>query len=139
MHVLQTKSGLLVRLEKGQEIISTLQSVCQEQNINGGFLYGLGAALWVELGYYDLGSQEYNTKRFDELMEITNLTGNIAVADGQTQLHVHATMSDASFRAYGGHLIEGVVGGTLEVLMTNIDQAVYRKLDNEIGLKLLDL
>ena len=96
--------------------------------------------MWAELGFYDLAAQQYNWTKLDELLELTNLTGNIAWQDGEPVLHLHATVSDASMHAYGGHLKEAEVGGTVEVMIHAIvSDGLTRKLDESTGLNLLDL
>ena len=43
----------VVRLEKGEEIITALTQAVKEAGIEGGFFYGLGVGTNLELGYFE--------------------------------------------------------------------------------------
>lgn len=135
----QIGSDYLLRFEKGELLIDNLLQFVKEKSIKAAWLQGLGAALWVEIGFYHLGSKEYTFNKIDKEVEISSLTGNIAKVDGQPFAHIHLVVSDENFQASGGHLKELAVGGTCEILLKAIDQDINRRLDDDIGLKLLDL
>lgn len=139
MQYRKTDHGYLIRLEKGEEIIATLTRVCQDNGIHAGYLHGLGAALWAELGYYDLDKQEYQFKKVDGLAEIVALNGNVALKDGQPFLHIHAVLADQNLQTFGGHLKEAATGGTCEVYISAFDFDIHRELDEATGLSLLNL
>ncbi len=130
-----------LRFERGELIIENLVQFIKDQQIGGGWVVGLGGLAWAELGFYDLAAKEYDWKKFDTLLELTNLTGNIAWQHNQTVLHLHATISDASFHAHGGHLKEAEAAGTVEVFIHRWlrDEGLQRSKDEATGLNLLDL
>lgn len=130
-----------LKLVKGELVVENIIKFIKDQNIKGGWVAGLGGLNWIELGFYELNVQDYTWQKFDELLELTNLTGNIAWQDGVPVLHAHATVSDSSFHAYGGHLKEAETGGTVELLIYAWeDEAGYvRKHDEDTGLNLLGL
>lgn len=130
-----------LRFAKGELVVEQLTKFIQDNDVHGGWIVGLGGLMWAELGFYDLDAQEYSWKKFDELLELTNVTGNIAWQDGKPVLHLHATVSDASFHAYGGHLKEAEAAGTVEIFIhrwLNKD-GLKRTKDQDTGLNLLDL
>lgn len=129
----------VLQFTKGEPLVEELQKFVREQNIRSAWVKGLGGLASAELGFYDLNTQEYSWNKFDEPLELTNLTGNIARQDNEPVLHLHATVSDASMHAYGGHLREARVGGTVEVMIHAIGGSLTRKLDEATGLNLLDL
>lgn len=128
-----------MRLAKDENIIANLTKLCQEQGIKAGYLHGLGAAQTCELGYYHLDKKEYEFTKIDELVEIVALNGNISQVSGKPFLHIHAVVADKDLKTYGGHLKEGVTGGTCEVYISVFDEPINRAHDEDIGLNLMQL
>ncbi len=119
--------------------MATLLGFCRDNGIVCGWISGLGAFEKAEIGYYYLSHQQYDFKVFEEELELTNLTGNIALDGDELVLHLHATVGDRGFHAFAGHLKEATIGASCEIYLTPIDARVTRTFDPEIGLKLLDL
>jgi predicted DNA-binding protein with PD1-like motif len=142
MNMIQQSDGhnYLIRFTKDELLIEGLQAFMQEKQLPGAWISGLGGAQWVELGFYDLPNQRYQWRRFDELLEVTAITGNIAWQNQQPVLHLHGTFSGQDYQAIGGHIKELCVGGTLELLIQPFgNQPIQRQQDNTTGLKLLAL
>lgn len=130
-----------LRLEKGELLIESLTRFIKDKNLKGGWIIGIGGLAWAELGFYDLNAQAYLWTRFDEPLELLNITGNIAWERKEPFLHLHATVSDASQYARGGHVQEAEVSGTVEIFihMWDDDKGFKRSDDKATGLKLFDL
>lgn len=135
----QVENGFVIRLEKGEELVRTLTQFCSEQNIKSGWVSGLGAAIWAELAFYHLDQKAYEFDRINELLEISNLTGNITQVNDKPFLHLHVTVADMNYHSYAGHLKELAVGGTCEVFIQTFEQPINRIHNDGIGLKLFDL
>lgn len=130
----------IIRLDKGELLIDSLSKWAIEKGVAGGWISGIGAARWVELGYYDLKKQNYNWKKIKDLVEIDSLQGNLAWIDDTPAIHLHATFSDSKMRTTGGHVKELEVGGTCEVFVhATFGPQLTRFLNKDTGLKLLDL
>lgn len=76
---------------------------------------------------------------FKQPLEITNLTGNIATLDNEVYLHCHITLSDEEMKVIAGHLKEGKIAATCEIILVKLDVEINRKYDDFIGLNLLDI
>ncbi|MDP4000918.1 MAG: DNA-binding protein [bacterium] len=139
MNYQKTNQSYLIRLNLGEELMQTLTQFCVDKKIKAGFFVGIGAALTAEIGLYILDKKEYEFQKFKAPLEILNLTGNITLIDNKPFLHVHTTLSDKNFKAIGGHVKELIVGPTCEIHLSVFEKKVSRKLDEEIGLKLMDL
>jgi uncharacterized protein len=135
------KSGpdIILRIDRGEEIVSTLKTFCGRQEIATGTIQGIGAVGNAEIGLFDTKTKEYQSTILSGDYEITSLLGNISTLDGQPYLHLHATLSDSSYRAFGGHLTSAVVSGTCEVFIHRINDTLSRRFDEESGLNILDL
>ena len=130
----------VIVLEKGELLIDSLSKFAKENNVRGGFLSGVGGAQWAEIGFYHLEKKQYSWKKFDQLMEITSLNGNLAFKEGEPIWHIHATLADENMQAVGGHVKDLEVAGTLELfLRVIINQGLTRTHQDDLGLDLLDL
>ena len=135
----QTTNVYLMRLEKGEELVEQLTEFVKKNDINAGWISGLGGVLNVRLGYYNLERKKYVFRHVKNVVELVSLTGNIAQIDDEPALHLHGVVSDRNNKAHGGHIKELIVGGTLEIKIDKFDDKLERKLDAEIDLPLLDL
>jgi len=130
---------LVVRLEKGEEIISALTQAVSKAKIQGAFFYGLGVGQNIELGYFDAHAQKYIKKEFNDEYEFTSFSGNVSMVNGELSIHCHVTITDNHFNAYGGHLFHGTVPATLEIIVFPFTEPITRKKDDATGLNLLKL
>lgn len=125
---------IVVRLDPGDEVVSCLEEIRCKEKING-FFFGIGTVNYLKIGFYDFHKREYVEKTFDEDLEVTSLSGNI----GRDRIHSHITVTDGNYQAYGGHLIEGRVSGTMEILIFNIGLELTTKINEETGGRILDI
>ncbi len=132
-------SKLVVRIDKGEEIIDTLLKVCGDCGITLGSVSGIGATGRATIGLFDTTAKKYHSKELVGEYEITQLSGTVTTMEGKPYLHVHATLSDASYAAFGGHLNAAVVSGTCEVIIDIMDGDVDRVYSEEVGLNLFRL
>ena len=129
----------VVRLERDEEIITTLTQALRNTQIKGGFFIGLGVGKNLELGYFDAHKQAYTRKELPEEYEFTSFIGNISVINEELTIHCHVTITDSQFHAYGGHLFRGTVPATLEIIVFPFNRPLTRKKDIDTGLNLLEL
>ena len=129
----KSNGAFLIRLMPGEEVVASLQRFCEQQQLTGGFISGLGAASEVEYGYFHLETKQYS-KFTKQHVEVTNLSGNIAV----DRLHLHVTVGDSAGQALAGHLMRCVADPTMEIMITPFPKT-HRVADNYSGLNLLDL
>ncbi|KPL04631.1 MAG: hypothetical protein AMJ90_00250 [candidate division Zixibacteria bacterium SM23_73_2] len=132
-------NGYIVRLEAGEEVISSLSEFAKKEKILGGFLFGLGAIKDATLGYFDVKNREYIKKTFDDEYEISSLVGDIYYFEGKPDVHAHVTLSGRDFKVIGGHLFSATVTGTGEFFICVSSDMLQRKKDPQTGLNLLDL
>jgi predicted DNA-binding protein with PD1-like motif len=129
-----------VTLQRGELLITSLTKLIKDKNIQSAWINGLGGVQWAELGFYNLETQQYTWRRFDQLLEITSIQGNIAWQDDEPVIHTHGTFSDSAYNAIGGHIKELEVSGTCELhLHTIFGDHLSRVHDNQTGLNLLHL
>ncbi|MGH6944176.1 MAG: PPC domain-containing DNA-binding protein [Geminicoccaceae bacterium] len=128
-----------VVFDKGDEVLAGLARFAKEQRLAASELSGLGALSDAVLGYFDWQKKDYERITIDEQVEVLNLTGNIALNEGEPKLHPHIVVGKADGTAHGGHLLEAHVRPTLEVIVTESPIHLQRRSDPETGLALLAL
>ena len=129
----------ILRLDRGEKLVENLKNFCNIEKINCGYFFGIGSLDEAELAHYIVRNKKYTYELFRQPLEIVNLTGNVATMSNEAYLHCHITLSDVNMEAIAGHLKEGIVGATAEIILIKIDGEINRKYDEKIGLNLMDL
>ena len=127
------KNVIVLKLNRGEEIVSSVKSVCEREKVTLAKISGIGAAQSVKAGFYDVQTRNYHTKEYRGNLEILSLDGNVTQKDG-VYLHLHISFAAEDGTAYGGHLNEAVIGGAGEIFLTVINGKVFREIDDETGL-----
>lgn len=130
---------LLMRLQRGEEIIQTVQRFAEEQKIPNATVVGIGAVDKLDVGYWNLEREEYTRRKFDGPHELLSLSGNLSWKDGASFLHVHAILSSPEFTLVGGHLFAATVTATAELTIWPGEYELHRAHDASIGMKLWNL
>ena len=72
-------------------------------------------------------------------MEVLSLIGDVAMFNGKPVVHAHMVLGRADGSTVGGHLWEAFVSPTLEVFVTVNTPPLQKTLDDESGMKIIDL
>lgn len=127
---------VVLRVDRGEEIVSTVKEVCIKERISCAEVSGIGAVDRAVVGLYRVAEKKYCSNTFEGEREMTSLLGNITRKDGETYLHFHASFAGADGHSVGGHLSEAVVSGTAEIFIRILPVAVGRVHDSATGLNL---
>lgn len=126
----------IVRMDRGEEIVSCLTDLCKKEEIRLATVDALGAVDRAVVGVYDMTARVYYRQEYQEFMEISNLCGTVTRKDGEPYLHLHATLCGRDHAAHGGHVNELRVGATCEMAVRVLPGEVGRRHDDETGLNL---
>jgi uncharacterized protein len=126
-----------VGLETDEEVVETLTRFLAAEEVDTASLTAIGAFRDAVLGYFDWQTKSYRRIPVDEQVEVLSLIGDIAVADGQPSLHVHAVLGRRDGSVMGGHLLEAHVRPTLEVILIQPPSYLRKRRDPETGLALI--
>lgn len=121
----------IIRLDRGDEVLTSLKELCENENIMLGTVEAIGASDHAVVGLYDVEARQYYKHSFDGPMEITSLLGNISRKDGEVYLHLHINLCREDMSVVGGHLNECRISATSEMTVRRINGIVGRKLDTE--------
>lgn len=129
----------VVVLETGEEVVSLLMEFALEKQLTASQITGIGALREVTLGHFNLEKRDYKRIPLKEQVEVLSLVGNIATDKNQPRIHAHIVVGRSDGSAFGGHLIEAYVRPTLEVIIQETPEHLWRKTDPATGLALIDL
>ena len=138
MFKIKKGDNLIIRLEKGEEIVESIINACEEEKIKTGIVSGIGACKEIETGYFNTKDKKYFSKKFTGHLEIVSLSGNFSHMNGEAYGHFHIAFSDEELNLHGGHLNSAIISATGEIFVQNIDVVIDRKFSEEIGLNLMD-
>lgn len=133
------ENQFVLRLERGEEIVSAIKDFCLKQNIQNATFSGIGSVENPTLAHYRVDTKKYSEKEMQGIFEVPSLLGNVAIFENAPLLHPHITISDETMQAYAGHLVKGTVSATLEVFITLLPSTFEKKQNEQIGLKLYEL
>ncbi len=125
--------------DKGDEVVGLLTRFAREQGITGAQFQAIGAFSRAVLGYFDRERKTYRKIPVPQQVEVVSLLGDIALKDDQPVVHCHAVLGEPDGTARVGHLLEGHVWPTLELILEKSPRHLRKRLDPETGLALIDL
>lgn len=133
----QVKTYVLI-FAKGDEVMSGLLEFAQKYNVQSAHYQAIGDALSAQIGVYDYSRKQFKVIPITEPCEVTSLTGDIAVLNGKPAPHSHLNLAAPDGSVRGGHLLELVIGPTLELFMTVEPTPLYKKRNAEFDANVID-
>lgn len=127
---------IVVRIDKGEEILQKIKEIAEKENIALASVRALGAVSRFTAGVYNMDEKKYHANEFDGFFEIVSLTGTINTKNGEFYCHLHMSAGDEKGQVFGGHLNEAIVGATCEMVIEEIDGKVDRFYEEKTGLNL---
>ena len=151
-----------IRMDRGDEIISNLLSICEKESIPSAVFSWIGGCQSAELQVFIPETGSFETEQLEGMLELVSLNGNVVRDDdGQLFHHTHAlfsfkggtrdvdnivggyqdgqhglraTLLPSGGRMAGGHLKATTVLYTAEIeLRPTVGGAIGRKFDPETG------
>ena len=133
-----------VRIDKGEEIMSSLKNFREQEKITLAEVKALGAVDDFIVGLFDVNEKKYHSNHFTFPAEIVSLWGTVTTKDGKFYPHIHMSAGDIHGHVYGGHLSSARVSATCEMIVDDISEGssngftVERKMNEEVGLNLFE-
>ena len=109
------------------------------QSVSAAHFTAIGAFSRAVLGYFDWKTREYRRIPVEEQVEVVTLMGDVVMEGQKPKVHAHATLAKRGGVTVGGHLLEGVVRPTLEVVLTQVPGHLERRFDEASGIALIRL
>lgn len=127
-----------VVLQTGDEVMSCLHRFAEAERLSAAQITAIGAFSRAVIGFFDWQQKEYRRIPVEEQVEVASLLGDVVLSPkGERSLHVHLVLGRRDGSALAGHLMEGLVRPTLEVIVTESPAHLCKRCDPETGLALI--
>jgi uncharacterized protein len=128
----------VIVLDSGDEVMACLKRFVEQEKVDAAQFIAIGAFRSAVLGCFDGETKDYQRIPVDEQAEVAAFTGDVTYGpDDQPSLHIHCVLGCRGGRAVAGHLLEGHVRPTLEVVLTDSPVHLRKRHDPESGLALI--
>jgi uncharacterized protein len=135
-----TPKTFVLVFETGDELAQGLTQFAIEQKLASASFKAIGALSSVKLGWLNWETKQYEPAvSLREQVELLSLIGDVALKDGQPQVHAHAVIGKRDGTAHGGHLLEAHVRPTCEVVLTESPAHLRKEFDPAAGIALIKL
>ena len=129
----------VVVCDPGDEAVSALAQFARAEDLEAAQITGVGAFEHATVGWFDRAAREYRRIPVDEQCEVLSLVGDVAEGQDGPIVHVHVVLGLSDGTTRGGHLLEGRVFPTLEVIVTETPARLRKVMRPDIGIALIDL
>lgn len=130
---------IFIHLFPNEDILEKITEACKKHKVETAVvLSGIGQLKQVRLGYFK-EKDNYVPQSFAKPLELLSISGNICKDGDEIIIHFHVVLGDEQKNTVGGHLLNGTVEVTNEIVLLKISLKIKRKLDHTTGLKNLDL
>ena len=136
MEYKKVKNHIIVRLDVGEEIISSIMNILKNEKISFATVTGIGATNDFTVGTYDVTNQLYKKSNYKGVYEIVSLLGNASTMNNEPYIHIHMSAADKNNNVVGGHLNEAYISATAEILLNIVETNVDRIKDPNTGLNI---
>jgi predicted DNA-binding protein with PD1-like motif len=130
-------STYLIVFSKGDEVVSGLTDFANRYKIKAAHYSAIGDAVSAKAGWFDYKRKEFKVIQIDTA-EVTSFTGDIAVYNGKPVAHTHFSAATSDGIVHGGHLLELIIGPTMELILTTEPTTLYKKMDPEFNAAFID-
>ena len=122
----------------GDEILSGMKEFAVKYHVTAAYFTGIGDAQKTRFGWYDAGKKMFKVNHIDGFTEVTSMLGDISTYNGNPVVHAHVNLATSNGVVHGGHLLEGFVAPTLQVMVTTQATVLVKKLDEASGILVID-
>lgn len=129
---------IYLRLDKGDEIISSILEVCSKEIIKSATFSGIGGCGQAAIQTFIPQKGEFETRNVEGMLELVSLNGNVVTEDdGKYYQHTHAAFAykeNGEHKFVAGHIKSITVSYTAEIeIRPVIGGTIMRKYDEETG------
>ena len=127
-----------IRMDRGDEIVAGILSVCAAEGISSAVFSGIGGCSEAEIQTFIPEEGRFETERLQGMLELVSLNGSVIQDErGGYYHHVHAMLAYKQGEAHcvaGGHIKSITVRYTAEIELRPVAGGVIRrKFDPETG------
>ena len=129
----------VVVCDPGDEAVAALTQFARAEDLEAAQITAVGAFERAVVGWFDRTAKEYRHIPVDQQCEVLSLIGDVAVGQDGPSVHVHVVLGLSDGTTRGGHLLEGRVFPTLELVVRETPAQLRKVMRPDLGLALIDL
>jgi predicted DNA-binding protein with PD1-like motif len=129
----------VVVCDAGDEAMASLKKFARSERLEAAQITGVGGFGRATVGWFDRSARQFRRIPVDEPSEVLSLIGDVAEAQDGPGLNVHVVLGLSDGTTRGGHLLEGQVFPTLELVVTENPAELRRVMHPDLGVSLIDL
>jgi predicted DNA-binding protein with PD1-like motif len=129
----------VVVCDPGDEAVDALTQFARAERLEAAQLTAVGGFERATVGWFDRAAKQFRPIPVDEQCEVLSLIGDVAEGQQGPSLNLHVVLGLSDGTTRGGHLIEGRVFPTLEVIVTEAPAELRKVMRPDIGVALIDL
>ena len=134
----KTPTGYLMVLRMGDNAFKELTKLAIAEKIPSASISGIGFGN-VKFGFWNKDKKDFDAKTLNSV-EMASVTGSVAWKNDQPSIHMHGVAGDATFQAYGGHILDfEVTTGSMEITVIVHQRRLERGIDPCIGANVLGI
>jgi predicted DNA-binding protein with PD1-like motif len=129
----------VVVCDPGDEAVDALTQFARAERLEAAQLTAVGGFERATVGWFDRAAKQFRPIPVDEQCEVLSLIGDVAEGQQGPSLNLHVVLGLSDGTTRGGHLIEGRVFPTLEIIVTEAPAELRKVMRPDIGVALIDL
>ena len=131
------KSYALI-LAPGDEVLGALTEFAQKYNVSAAHFTAIGGVDRAKIGVFNLDRKAYRVQPVTVMSEVVSFLGDIALYNGKPVVHGHILVAGPTGALCGGHLLQGYVYPTFELMVTVEPNALLRSPEPDLGITVID-
>jgi predicted DNA-binding protein with PD1-like motif len=127
-----------VIFKSGDELFAGLTQFARQYHVQSAHFTAIGGFSSVRIAWFDLQKKMFRVNPVNQQVEVASLIGDIALLNGQPQVHMHCVVALPDGTTRGGHILGAHVSPLLEVFVTADPVPLYKKHNAATGLTLIE-
>ena len=127
-----SEQDAFLRLEPGEYLIQSLLQFADQEKIDFALIVsGVGMLEGLEMGWFCVNDNDYDTYRIAGTYDLSSISGNIAIFENTHRAHVHITANRPDFSTVSGHLIDCRCHITMEIGLRLLKNSQLERIEVE--------
>lgn len=127
-----------VRMDRNDEIMSSIVHLCEQESIQSATFWGIGGCSDAEIQVFNPADGTFDTEHVEGTLELVSLMGNVISDENDARtLHAHALFAyreNGEHKTVSGHLKSSTIRYTAEIeLRPVIGGVIGKRFDPETG------
>ncbi len=129
----------VVVCDPGDEAFGELNAFARREQLESAQITAVGAFRTATVGWMNPATMKYEPIQVNQQCEVLSLIGDVARGADGPIVHAHVVLGLSNGTTRGGHLLEGHVFPTLEVIVRETPAELSKVMNPNVGIPLIDI